>query len=372
MTVRVSPDGSGDYTTLGEAVQDAPAGSRILLGAGTYRLDAPLNIGKALSLQGAGMDQTEIVSGGEGYLVRVSGEGPFAAEEITFRHRGEEWADIMVVEGGEVTLTRCRFAGLRGSHLSLEGDTTGTVKECIVEGGSGSVGIFVKDQARPSLEMNTCSNNGYGIRVSDDAQPSLIGNICRDNTFEGIKYDGNAAGVARQNELSGNRTGIAVEERARPTLEENTFTQNSTACIGYYGNSGGVASMNDCSESFGGIGVSDEAQPTLEGNDCSDNFTAGIAYFGNSGGTAWGNRCTGNGVHGIGIFDQAKPTLEENVTTDSGNAGIGYAGTAAGVARGNECSGNAVGILVAETADPVLEDNHCHDNLIENIQDLRH
>lgn len=132
-------------------MQDVSAGSRILLSVDTYRLDAPLNIGKALSLLGAGMDQTEIVSGGEGYLVRVSGEGPFAAEEITFRHQGEEWADTMVVEGGEVTLTRCRFVGLTGSHLSLEGDTTGTVRECIVEGGLGSVGIFVAETAHPVL-----------------------------------------------------------------------------------------------------------------------------------------------------------------------------------------------------------------------------
>jgi len=307
--MRVEADGSGDYPTLEEALQEAPEGAFIFLGPGTYHLESRLDVSNPLRLVGAGMDQTEIVSEAEGYVLRFSGDGPFDVEGITFRHEGEAVADTVVVQEGEVSFVRCRFTGaVRGEDvragLRIQGSAAGVVQDCVAE-----------------------ENSGFGIVVGDQAQPTLEGNLCRENTRSGVIYTDSGGGVARQNECTDN---------------------------GYHG-----------------ISVNDQAEPTLEGNVCADNEQTGIGYFETGGGVARGNECTGNGV-GIGVGEQAAPTLEENVCTGNGQAGIGYLGSGGGVARRNECSGNGgYGIYVAETADPDLADNDCHDNGKEDIQDLR-
>ena len=110
-TVRVAPDGSGDFANLEAAIDAVPAGATIMLGPGSYHLAQALDIIKALTLAGAGMDETVIVSEAEDYAVSFSGPGRFAAEDITFRHEGEALADVVVVRGGEIAFARCRFIG---------------------------------------------------------------------------------------------------------------------------------------------------------------------------------------------------------------------------------------------------------------------
>ncbi len=58
-----------DHPTLEEAVAAASPGETILLGAGTWCLTEPLDIDRPLTLIGVGMDQVEIVSEAEGYVV---------------------------------------------------------------------------------------------------------------------------------------------------------------------------------------------------------------------------------------------------------------------------------------------------------------
>ncbi len=314
VAIRLEADGSGDYRTLEEAVAAASPGETILLETGTYRLVEPLEVSKPLRLVGAGMDDTEIVSEAWGYVVRFSGDGPFAAECITFRYEGGGVADVAVVEGGEVAFARCRFTGARAIHaallggragLRLQGNTIGVVRDCVAAG------------------------NDYGIYVGGQAQPTLDRNVCTDNETSGIFYLGSPGGVACQNECSGN----------------------------------GVA----------GIYVGGQAQPTLEGNTCTGNKSSGIAYGGDASGVSRQNECAGNGI-GIFVGEQSRPTLEGNVCADNERAGIAYCllpCDAGGIARQNKCSGNEVGIYVAETAGPDLVDNDCYDNAEEDILDER-
>jgi parallel beta-helix repeat protein len=306
----VEADGSGHYATLEEAVENAPEEVPIELGAGTFHLEDALQIRRPITLRGQGMDKTEIVSDAEDYVVRFVGDGPFVVEDITFRHEGREVADVVLVRGGEIAFTGCRFTGaiydededLGGSGLQLGGSTVGVVQAC-------------------------------------EAEENLLG--------------------------------IYVIDRAEPTLEGNTVTDNEGSGIVYWDNGGGVARGNECSWNAVGIWVNWAAQPLLEGNTCTDNTYYGIVYSGHSGGTARYNECIGNGGIGIAVAEQAEPTLEENICEDNELAGIYYVDEAGGVARGNECSGNQWGIYVEATADPELIDNDCHDYSEADIVDER-
>jgi parallel beta-helix repeat protein len=376
VTVRLVPDGSGDYPSLEAAVDAVPTGTTITLEPGIYRLAEPLDIHQPLRLVGAGMNQTKIVSEAEGYVILFSGDGPFIVENITFRHEGEAMADVVVVEGGEVAFTRCLFTGavVMGEEeadragLRLAESTSGLVQDCVAERNE-RVGILVEEEAQVTLEANACSDNGIGIG-----------------------YGGDTSGVARQNRCTSNEIGIKVAGQAQPTLEGNVCSDNEAGIL-YRDNTDGVARQNQCAGNTMGILITDQARPTLESNVCSDNEGVGIEHGGTAGGVARQNQCAGNGIAGILVFEQAQPTLEENVCMDNEVAGIGYIDSAAGVARQNQCMGNdngilirqeahptleqnvctnnGVGISIRETADPDLIDNDCHDNVEANIRDVR-
>lgn len=252
--IRVDADDSNDSPRLVEAVRLAPDGATILLGPGTYRLAEPLDIRKPLRLVGTGMDETEIVSNVEGYAIRFSGKGPFAAEGITFRHAGTEMADVVVVQGGEVSFARCRFTGLFSEWgedarvgLRLWGETTGIVRECMAVG-NYAAGILVEGQSRPTLEGNICTDNGAGIA-----------------------YFENASGTAYQNKCLRNGEGISVNQHARPMLERNVCSDNTTFGIHYLGEAGGVICQNECARNWVGIFLTGSADPNMENNNCHGN-----------------------------------------------------------------------------------------------------
>ncbi len=299
MTVSVAADGRGDYRTLEQALAAVPEGATIHLSADTHRLAAPLLIEKSVRLLGAGMNSTSVVCDGHGYVIKVSGADRFEAQGITFRHEGETNADVVVVIGGELAVTECRFTGgmgkdggPNGDGMALLGACQGHVSHCQME--RNSIGIAVGGQAQPTLEENVCVRNGLGI------------------TYFAI-----FGGVARNNRCVDNDYGIYVTRQAQPTLEDNICEGNKSSGILYGVNASGVARNNRCGGNrHAGILVVGQAQPTLEGNVCERN-DVGIAYDENANGVARKNRCVGNQGYGIFVDEQAQPTLEANTCLEN-------------------------------------------------------
>ena len=398
VTISVTP-GGGNHDNLQALVDAAPPGSTLVLGIGSYHLARPLDIRKSLHLIGAGIGQTEIVSTAQDYVIMFDGDGPFSAEGIAFRHEGELVADVLVVQGGQVFLSSCRFTGANQgglrelkAGLRLRRNTTGVVEGCIAEendsigilleeyasvilrnnicqnnknwgvgilyagnaGGTAygnqclrnATGIYAGQQSQPTLRENRCRENHTGIRISGQSQPTLEGNICISNT-EGIDYSESAGGIARGNISSGNGDGIVVTGQSMPTLEDNQCDNNLT-----------------------GIYIGDQAQPVLQGNVCRNNRAYGIEYGGNSTGTARQNECSRN-IFGIYVGVGAQPVIEENICSNNVEVGITYWGNGGGVARRNKVFGNKIGILIGERANPHLEDNECFSNIEADILDQR-
>lgn len=250
--IRVEADGSGDYATLAEAVANAPAGSVIILGAGTHRLAAPLEISQTLTLVGAGMDETEVVFDGAGYVLYFTGTGVLTAQDLTFRHEGEQPADVLDADSGQVHLTRCRFSGAVVSPYT-------------------------------------------GLSA-------------------GIRLRGSASGSVRDCQVTDNsNSGILLEDSAQFTLEGNTTTANEVVGIAFLDRTGGTARQNNCSQNgVGGILVAGAAAPLLEQNRCNDNGDVGIAYFEGGGGAARQNECRGNGHYGLFIDLRSSPEVVNN------------------------------------------------------------
>jgi len=290
--------GRDGITSLEEAIARCAEGARIRLPSGTYRLKKPLEITKPVELIGDGMDTTQVVCDGEGYVIKVTAPR-FTARGISFEHDGSQWADVVVINSASVTVEECRFrGGVRdeqnkrgGAGVWAYGAATGLIKSC-----------------------RAIQNDLHGIELSGLVEILLMGNTCEENKRSGIACSQNATGSAQNNVCRNN---------------------------GYYG-----------------IGVQGHAAPTLEGNTCDGNKQAGILYSENAGGTARKNVCRNNGYQGIGVQGEAAPTLEGNICEGNNHWGIAYLEKAAGIARRNVCRGNRDGqIWVQGSAKPQLDGN---------------
>jgi parallel beta-helix repeat protein len=252
--ISVAVDGSGDYPTLEMAVAAVQPGGTITLGPGEYRLIVGLEINKSMTLVGAGMNDTEIVSGAPGHVVKFLGSGSFTAKGITFRHDGKQAADVVVIRQGRGDFSNCRF--------------TGAVYE---EGEGNRAGLRFKGSSRGMVVDSVMSeNDNSGILVEQQAQPELRRNICSDNVMVGIGYMDVARGVASENECTGNAIGIGLAVEARPRLEMNRCNDNEYG-IAYLENSGGESYGNECLRNKIGIAVGGSSTVQLGENDCRDN-----------------------------------------------------------------------------------------------------
>jgi parallel beta-helix repeat protein len=394
-TFVIAPDGSGTHDSLAEAIASAAPGTTIRLERGVHVLDQGLLLQQSVTLIGAGIEATELVAEHGACVLGYDGSGLFQLSDLTVRWVGPESAiaDVVAVRGGELQIERCRFAGAPatrthlGAGLQISGKVHGVVRSCRME--ANGVGIEVLAEANPVLEnnrcqenrgpgiryageaggmarANVCSGNGYdGIAVERSARPLVETSTCQRNGWSGIGCYAHANATIRRNTCSGNQhSGIHVGAEALPTLEENACRENGDSGISYTG-SGGAAVNNRCvGNRKYGICVDWEGEPVLENNDLRDNGDSGIAYFGHGAGTARHNTSSGNGHYGIYVGDQAHPMLEANLCQANAWSGLAYFGSAGGRALGNRCNGNGRrGLFVSERARPVLEDNTYRGNV---------
>jgi len=294
---------------LEEVIEEASDGDTIRLEAGEYLLNKCLRVEKTIRLIGAGMDQTNLICEGEGAVVQFEGDGTFAVSDLTFKHRGRRWADVVVAESGEIDIRRCRFTGAvrgkaegeGGNGLRIGGESSGIVVDC-----------------------ESTDNEFHGICVEDSARLEVKGNICRGNGGNGITCLGSTSGTMRGNKcLKNNLCGIYIGGQARWKVEKNECCENELSGIDYFDRASGEVRDNECQKNgHHGIYTGQQATITLEGNTCRDNRRSGISCSGEIRGTVRNNNCTGNLEYGIYIASIARVHLTGNRCSENRKGSI--------------------------------------------------
>jgi parallel beta-helix repeat protein len=249
---------------LAAIVQSMPARGIIALTAGTYVLREPLRINKSLTLKGPGRDSCIITCRAEEAVLVVTDAERFGLEGVTFEHRGDSWADVVVIDAWEIDVRQCRF--------------TGAFRD--TQNNRGGMGIWLKGITRGKvIECESLGNGGNGISVGEQARPELLNNRCEKNRWHGIVYWGSAAGTARDNTCTENISdGIWVGNQAKAELVNNRCEKNQRHGIAYVDSAAGTARDNTCAENKGhGIWVGNQAKAELVNNHCERN-QAGDVY----------------------------------------------------------------------------------------------
>jgi hypothetical protein len=339
-TIVVAQDGSGDYTTITQALEAAESGrdiDEILIRPGTY-IEA-LFIDRDITLKGDGERDEIIITAPEGGPRSDThfswlGEKPYAIvleategsiENLTFRGTDSR----LFLDDGAPMIDGVMFDGVgepavpgtaRAQAIIFTGRSKGTVRDSVFRGGGG-INVFAA--AAPVIERNQLDE---GTVIYGDYAD---GTIIRENTFTGpgafsIRFGEPAEVLVKSNEIRGREYGIdTVNGLGSATIEGNTISGATTA-ISADGSTGQVID-NAISDSVVGISWSGE------GGVIADNTIR-------------------DGATGI-IVGAGTVTVQGNTVEGAENTGMLVYATATAELSGNTLCGNTVDIEIVDGAD---------------------
>jgi len=199
-TWTVDNDGSADFTTIQEAINNATAGDTILVNKGTYYEHVTVN--KTISLIGNDTDQT-IVNGG-----RTASVITITADNVNIR-------GFTVMNSGfgpndhGITIDRSS-----GTHIS---------GNKILNNGNGGIGLFFSPNN--TITGNAIFSNLYsGIFLYSSSNNLISGNVIYFNTYNGIHAYSSYNNVISDNDISSNAYyGIFLSFSLNNTIYHNNL-----------------------------------------------------------------------------------------------------------------------------------------------------
>jgi len=247
-TIVVALDGTGDFTSIQDAVDVAKKGDTVFLRPGAYPQDLTIHSKEKIKLVGAGTDQVTLLGHGELVGVLHVGKWPYGATNI-------EISGLTINEHGGYALGIFNGKGitLRGLHVKgmLFGQQVKDVwiEDCVI-GGSETTGVQFTD-SQAVLVGNFIHDNDHGVNVAGKSEVRLERNVITRSLFEAV----------------------VVNDRAKAVLVSNTLVKNGggAAFLGFSQSevSGNVISLNKVGFLFGGFGQAETSFNALsnsEGN----------------------------------------------------------------------------------------------------------
>lgn len=241
-TITVALDGSGDFTSIQEAVDSAKKGDTVFLKPGAYPQDLTIHSKDKIKLIGAGVDKVTMLGRDDLVGVLHVGKWPYGATDI-------EISGLTINEHGGHALGIFNGKGITLRNLHVKGMLFGQqvqdvrIEDCVI-GGSETTGVQFSD-SQAVLVGNVIHDNDHGVNiagksdvrlerniilrslfeavvVNDKAKASLIGNTLVKNGG-GAAFLGSSQSQASGNVVGLNKVGFLVAQSSRTTTSFNAL-----------------------------------------------------------------------------------------------------------------------------------------------------
>lgn len=412
-TLVVGSAESGAYPTIGDAVEEARDGDRILVRPGTY--DESITVNHSIDIVGDGHRDAIVVQfDGAPCFVLAGASGRIA--NLTVRGGGDTddhmAVGAVVVAGGSPviegllldqsfgidvgaasspTVRRCVLRNGLFMAISLHDGAAGTIEDNEIFGGNDvtdfgiwvdgagtapvvrrnnihdglSTGIWIQNGAAGTIEDNEIHRNaGIGIMMAEAGTSLVIRrNRIHHGQDAGIFVWGKAVGTIEDNEIFGNSdAGIRVEKAGTaPVIRRNHIHDGLSSGILIQSGAAGTIEEN---EIFGNAAAGFEVcgvgtAPTIRGNRVRECQDVGLSVHGGAGGTIEMNEIFNNAAHGVFVWSVGTaPAIHGNRIHDNAGLGISVIAGAAGLITDNVITDNAYGAInITEGATPTLSGN---------------
>lgn len=183
----VAADGSTDYETIGDALDEAEDGDVILVKPGTYEEEVEFESDQQdITLLGSGADKTTIDADGGYAAVTLRGDGHRVSG---FALRGAESHGVYIPDGKH-KIEYCLIIenGDRGVYLStMSGRGRAKIDHCTIADNDVSGIYSVKDDDETGISNSIVAFNGRGIVTDEDEGGIEVTYSCFSN--EGENFD---------------------------------------------------------------------------------------------------------------------------------------------------------------------------------------
>jgi len=205
-TIIVALDGSGDFTSIQDAVDAAKKGDTVFLKAGQYPQDVTIHSKEKVRLVGAGRYQVTLLGREEVVGALHVGKWPYGAMDI-------EISEMTINEHGGHAVGLFNGHGIVLRHLIIRGMLFSQqvqdvrIEDCTI-GGSETTGVQFAD-SQAVLIGNFIHDNDHGVNVAGKSDVRLERNIITRSLFEAVVVNGRAKAVLVSNTLVKNGGGAA-------------------------------------------------------------------------------------------------------------------------------------------------------------------
>jgi hypothetical protein len=247
-TIVVALDGTGDFTSVQEAVDAARPGDTVALAPGSYPQDVTIHSKENIKLIGAGVDKVTLLGHRERIGVLHVGKWPYGATNVEIsgmtinEHGGHA---VGIFNANAITLRDLRINGMLFGQQAKDV----RIEHCVI-GGSETTGVQFAD-SQAVVVGSFIHDNDHGVNVAGKSDVRLERNVITRSLFEAV----------------------VVNDRARLVLISNTLVKNGGGAA-FLGSShsevsGNVVGLNRVGFLFAGAGqvtASYNALHNSEGN----------------------------------------------------------------------------------------------------------
>jgi len=226
-TIVVALDGSGDFTSIQEAVDSAQKGDTVFLKPGEYRQDVTVHSKERVKLVGAGRDQVILLGREDIVGVLHVGKWPYGATDVEIsdmtinEHGGHA---VGLFNGRGVTLKRLTINGMLFSQQVQDAH----IEDCTI-GGSETTGVQFAD-TKAVLVSNFIHDNDHGVNVAGKSDVRIERNVITRSLFEAVVVNDLAKAVVISNTLVKNGGGAAFLGQSQSDVTGNVVGLNR---VGY-------------------------------------------------------------------------------------------------------------------------------------------
>ncbi|MCP9464642.1 MAG: pectinesterase family protein [Nitrospira sp.] len=227
-TLVVAIDGTGDFTSIQEAVDRAQKGDTVFIKPGVYAQDLTIHSKEGIKVVGAGADHVTLVGHSEYVGVLHIGKWPYGATNI-------EISGVTVHDHGGHAVGIFNATGVTLRHLHVKGllfsqQVKGLRIENCVIGESETTGVQLAD-TQAVLVGNVIHDNDHGVNVVGKSTVRIERNIIVRNLFEAIMVEEGATVLLMGNTLVKNGSGAAFLGSSRNEVSGNIVAFNKLGFV---------------------------------------------------------------------------------------------------------------------------------------------
>ncbi len=227
-TITVSLDGTGDFTSIQEAVDSAKKGDTVFLKPGAYAQDLTIHSKDSIKLIGAGVDKVTMLGREDLVGVLHVGKWPYGATNI-------EISGLTINEHGGHALGIFNGKGITLRNLHVKGMLFGQqvqdvrIEDCMI-GGSETTGVQFSD-SQAVLVGNVIHDNDHGVNVAGKSDVRLERNVIIRSLFEAIVVNDKAKASLVGNTLAKNGGGVAFLGASQSDASGNVIGLNKVGFL---------------------------------------------------------------------------------------------------------------------------------------------